>query len=599
MEKGISSPLQPLVEPAEQPVGPNGVFSQGLQEDATSGQMSGQFGFTKVDLSELRAAQIAELYRQGFALVLLSITAWILVFALWPAVSHEGIIGWAASLSLFSAYRYILIYRFRKANPWGDAAIPWGRTFLVLAAIGSLLWAVVPVLFFPAQQPFLQALLGFVLAGIVVGQVFAYASSRVAMFPPIIIIAGAFCGRLCYEGDRDQTIMAILTLVFACYFVIVANAIHKRFNESIKRRLEKNKFIDFLRKEKAAAEKLNTELQQQIEERRILEETYRTLVELSPVPIHINCNGNIVFVNSASAGAMGARSTDELIGRSLRDFLDPSLWELAEQRTKWMLEEWKPAPAIEMSGVRADGTPGWGQIYSAPIMYKGQPSIMVMALDVTERKLAEDRVRASLAEKEILLREIHHRVKNNMQIMASLLELQAFRLNDKSLREIFKDAQSRIWSMALVHESLYCSPDLGRIMADEYFGRLVQQITGSFSHGLSSIAVNLDVKNIPLKIDCAINCGLIVNELLSNSFKHAFPDGRKGEIKLSIRSTEENLIELEVADNGIGSVAKPDIEKPGSFGLYLVNMLVEELEAKVEINGVNGTHYLIRFTGGV
>ncbi len=189
------------------------------------------------------------------------------------------------------------------------------------------------------------------------------------------------------------------------------------------------------------------------------------------MPIHINCNGNIVFVNSASAAAMGARSPDELIGRSLRDFLDPSLWDLAEQRTKWMLEEWKTATAIEMICVRADGTPGWGQLYSAPIIYKGQPSIMEMALDVTERKLAEDRLRASLAEKEILLREIHHRVKNNMQMMASLLELQAFRLNDKSLREIFEDAQDRIWSMALVHESLYRSPDLGRIMADEYFGR--------------------------------------------------------------------------------------------------------------------------------
>lgn len=485
------------------------------------------------------------------------------------------------------------------ASPRGDATIPWGRTFVVLAAIGALFWALVPLLFFPAHKPFLQALLGFVLAGVVVGQVFAYASSRVAMFPPIVIIAGAFCGRLYYEGDRDQTIMALLTLVFACYFLVVANAIHKRFNESIKRRLEKNKFIDFLRKEKASAEKLNTELQQQIEERRILEETYRTLVELSPVPIHINCNGNIVFVNSASAAAMGARSPDELIGRSLRDFLDPSLWDLAEQRTKWMLEEWKTATAIEMICVRADGTPGWGQLYSAPIIYKGQPSIMEMALDVTERKLAEDRLRASLAEKEILLREIHHRVKNNMQMMASLLELQSFRLNDKSLREIFEDAQSRIWSMALVHESLYRSPDLGRIMADEYFGRLVQQITGSFSDGLSSIAVNLDVKQIPLKIDCAINCGLIVNELLSNCFKHAFPDGRKGEIRLSIRSTEENLIELEVVDNGIGSLGDPDIEKPESFGLYLVNLLVEELEAKVEINGVNGTRYLIRFTGDV
>ncbi|MGZ3591751.1 MAG: sensor histidine kinase [Thermodesulfobacteriota bacterium] len=112
------------------------------------------------------------------------------------------------------------------------------------------------------------------------------------------------------------------------------------------------------------------------------------------------------------------------------------------------------------------------------------------------------------------------------------------------------------------------------------------------------IGFKVDIENIPLKIDCAVNCGLIVNELLLNSLKHAFPDGREGGIRLSLRSTEKNQIELEVADNGIGFPEGPHIETSDSFGLYLVKMLVEELEAKVEINGVNGTHYLIRFAGG-
>jgi two-component sensor histidine kinase len=135
-------------------------------------------------------------------------------------------------------------------------------------------------------------------------------------------------------------------------------------------------------------------------------------------------------------------------------------------------------------------------------------------------------------------------------------------------------------------------------MADDYFQRLVGQISGFASPGTARIAVNVDIEKIPLKIDCAVNCGLIVNELLLNSLKHAFPDGREGEIRLSLRSTEKNRIELEVADNGIGFPEGPDIETPDSFGLYLVKMLVEELEAKIEISGLKGTHYLIRFAGG-
>lgn len=340
----------------------------------------------------------------------------------------------------------------------------------------------------------------------------------------------------------------------------------------------------------------NAELQRQVEERERAEERYRTLVELAPVPITIYTQDKIVFANPAAATGMGVRDPQELVGKSVFEFMDTEVREVARKRRDWMLREWKPAPMIEMSGVRANGTPGWGQIHSAPIMYNGRPSIMVFALDMTERKRAEDQVRTSLKEKEVLLREIHHRVKNNLQLMTSMLDLQRQTISSEAIAEPLKEAQNRIWAMAGAHETLYQSANLGNVSARDYLTKLLSDLAASTSPTYGQVVMTHDIDDIPLKIDSAINCGLILNELLTNCFKHAFPNSEHGTITVCLKAIREDVLELKVRDDGVGIPRKISMRCPETFGLNLVRMLVQEQDGQIEIDRNVGTEFKITLT---
>ncbi len=219
-----------------------------------------------------------------------------------------------------------------------------------------------------------------------------------------------------------------------------------------------------------------------------------------------------------------------------------------------------------------------------------------MVIDISERKRAEEALKASLEEKKVLLREIHHRVKNNMQVISSLLRLQFSKIDDKQHADMFKESQDRIKSMALIHEKLYQSEDLAHIDFSEYVKTLV---TGLFrSHGVDTekISTKLEVEGISLELDNAITCGLIINELVSNSLKYAFPQDGKGEIRVALRSINENEVELTVSDNGVGIPENLDFKNTESLGLHLVTILSEDqLHGKINLNRVGGTKYHIRF----
>ncbi len=215
-----------------------------------------------------------------------------------------------------------------------------------------------------------------------------------------------------------------------------------------------------------------------------------------------------------------------------------------------------------------------------------------------DRKRVEEEIKKSLKEKEVLLREIHHRVKNNMQIISSLLTLQSQYLKDKKDADIFIDSQNRIESMSLVHEKLYQSRDLAKIDFKEYVEDMTSGLFQSYGVDAGNISLNIDVENIELAIDHAIPCGLIINELVTNSLKYAFPEGRKGEIKISLRSSGENVIELVVGDNGIGIPKDLDFRKTESLGLHLVTILAEsQLHGEIKLDRSNGTEFQIKFRG--
>ena len=212
-----------------------------------------------------------------------------------------------------------------------------------------------------------------------------------------------------------------------------------------------------------------------------------------------------------------------------------------------------------------------------------------------DRKQSEEKIKKSLNEKEVLLREIHHRVKNNMQIISSLLRLQSQTIKDKTYSQLFEDSQNRITSMALVHEKLYQSRDLAKIEFNAYIRDMV---TGLFqSYGISNDRIKLifDVGDVSLGINSAIPCGLIINELVTNSLKYAFPDGRKGEIKIKVHEID-NEIEVVISDNGIGIPENIDFRNTGTLGLKLVSILAErQLRGNVNLDRKTGTEFRIRF----
>jgi two-component sensor histidine kinase/ActR/RegA family two-component response regulator len=211
-----------------------------------------------------------------------------------------------------------------------------------------------------------------------------------------------------------------------------------------------------------------------------------------------------------------------------------------------------------------------------------------------ERKRVEEKLRASLDEKESLLREIHHRVKNNLQFVSSLLKLQSDQIKDPQALRIFKEAQDRVRSMALIHEKLYRFSDLARIDFADYIRSLSAYLFSAYARSGNAINLGIHVENVCLRMDSAIPCGLLIHELVSNSLKHAFPAG-KGEIRIDLHPEGGQRYLLTVADDGVGCPENFDISRTPSLGMQLVNALVDQLEGDIEFANHHGTTFKVHF----
>jgi len=215
--------------------------------------------------------------------------------------------------------------------------------------------------------------------------------------------------------------------------------------------------------------------------------------------------------------------------------------------------------------------------------------------DITDRKIAEDKVHHALEEKDVLLQEIHHRVKNNLQVVSALIELQVQYMKDQNSINTLRDSQNRIRTMALIHETLYKSHDLSKVEFHAYIKKLVDAFFDTYSTEENSITTVFDIDETLLDIDTAIHCGLIVNELVSNTFKHAFPDGRGGTITIGFHRSGP-CYTLSYTDNGVGIPEGIDFKNTGSLGLKLVWLLsTEQLEGSIELTRGKGTKYCIDF----
>jgi PAS domain S-box-containing protein len=239
----------------------------------------------------------------------------------------------------------------------------------------------------------------------------------------------------------------------------------------------------------------------------------------------------------------------------------------------------------------------WREVFLNPIFDENGlvTEISGIGHDITEKKLAEEKIRQSLQEKEVLLKEVHHRVKNNLQVISSILNLQSSYVKDVSTLNILKESQNRIKSMAFIHESLYQTKDFSSINFSEYVVNLAQNLIHSYSHVGHEIKLNLDIQNVFLNLDLAIPCGLIINEIVSNALKYAFVDNRDdSEISIRMELDGENLI-LDIGDNGIGLPPEIDYRHTESLGLQLVVTLTDQLNGNIELNTENGTKYRIVF----
>ncbi|MBZ8180359.1 sensor histidine kinase [Oscillatoria salina] len=227
--------------------------------------------------------------------------------------------------------------------------------------------------------------------------------------------------------------------------------------------------------------------------------------------------------------------------------------------------------------------------------YQQGQAVVAVGIDITEQKKAEKKLQASLQEKEVLLKEIHHRVKNNLQIISSLLKLQSEYIKDHDVLSVLSDSYNRVRSMSLIHEKLYQSSGLAQIDAAEYIKSLVNNLICSYQYLSNRIDLEVKIEPIFFDIDTAIPCGLIINELICNSLKYAFPEGKAGKIDIKLTTDNRGYLDLEVSDNGIGLPADFDLEMSESLGLQLVTNLTNQLEGQIEINSQTGTVFKIIF----
>jgi len=329
------------------------------------------------------------------------------------------------------------------------------------------------------------------------------------------------------------------------------------------------------------------------------ERKYHALAELSPVGIfRTDAKGDCTYINERWQMIAGL-TLEEALGKGWVQSLHPDDRNRISAQWQQAARERRPF-RLEYRFLHPNGTTTWvlGQAIIERTESEEVAGYIGTITDITERKHAEEQLKESLKEKEILLREIHHRVKNNMQVISSLLMLQEELSEDEKVIEMLKDSQNRITSMALIHEKLYLSENLSKIDLKEYIDELVSGLFQSYGISEDKVALNINAENVLSGIDSAIPCGLIINELVSNSLKHAFPEDESGEINIFIRSTDEDMVELIISDNGVGIPKDLDFRKTESLGLRIVNVLVEnQLHGEITLNRDKGTEFKIKFRG--
>ena len=323
------------------------------------------------------------------------------------------------------------------------------------------------------------------------------------------------------------------------------------------------------------------------------EEKYRTLFEMVKDAIFLSDEtGKFVDVNQAACESLGY-SREELLRLSNREIdADPRGYEA--------FLKVRNAPAkeaiFEVNQQRKDGTLLPVEITGKFFEIDGELLSLAIARDITERKAAEEQIKRSLREKNVLMHEIHHRVKNNLQVVSSLLSMQARTTRSKEAIDVLSKSQSRINTMALIHTQLYESGDLSELNMEEFVGTLSEELFRSYPVNDTRIARIVNVTDRKFPVSVGVYVGLIINELLSNALQHAFGEGKEGKIEVSLTASDSGRVNLRVSDDGVGLPPGFDIDKTRSLGLHLVKILLEDqLQGKLEVVSDGGVTFNMEF----
>jgi len=327
------------------------------------------------------------------------------------------------------------------------------------------------------------------------------------------------------------------------------------------------------------------------------EQKYRSIAENVGLGVYrttADVHGRFIEANPAIVRMFGYRDREELMAVAV-----DSLYHDPEDRKKLrrILRRKGHVRNGEFLMRRKDGSLFPAAVCAVPVKDEsgGIRCIDGIIEDITDRKAAEEKLKTSLREKEVLLREIHHRVKNNLQIISSLLNLQSRWIQDPSALKIFQESRDRVRSMALVHEKLYRSENLTQVDFGEYIHNLARHLFLVYGVKPDAVRLEVDARDVFLNINTSIPCGLIANELISNALKHAFQGREKGRVHIVLRPENRRMFRFVVSDDGVGLPEDVEARNAGSLGLQLVAMLVEQLQGKMEVDRRGGTTFRILF----
>ncbi|CAK0762289.1 two-component system, sensor histidine kinase PdtaS [Gammaproteobacteria bacterium] len=401
------------------------------------------------------------------------------------------------------------------------------------------------------------------------------------------------------EENRGQTAQYIQKIINEGHYRFETHHRHKSGNlltievsAVYRKNFNSGMFFGFLRDitEKKRIEEILIESEKKF--RKIIESAQNAIIMMGP-------DGCVSLWNEAAEHIFGY-SIAEAMGQDLHKLIAPPAMqsEFLQAFPHFLKTGKGPVinKTIELISLCKNGKELLIELSISSMQLGNQWHAIGIVRDITSRKRSEVLIEKSLKEKELLLREIHHRVKNNIQVIISLLRLEGRKIKDEYSLSVMKDTQKKIMAIALIHELLYRSSDISKIDFEIYIRDLASKILGDYN-AENNIRLNLDIQHIYIPIKQATPCGLIINEIISNATKHAFPNNRRGQITISLHKSDDDEVELKVSDDGVGIPVELDIDRIDSMGIKLIIQLTEaQLLGTAEMERNGGTMWRIRFT---